>query len=42
MLFVVLLVVTVLASDTFAKKPGKEVNSKSGHERKKRDVAYTK
>lgn len=41
-LFTILLIVTVLVSDALAKKPGKEVESKKGHERKKKDVAYSK
>lgn len=42
MLFTILLFVTVLASEAFAKKSGKDVESKGGHEKKKRDVAYSK
>lgn len=42
MLFTLLLIVAVLASETLAKKPGKEVDSKRGYEKKKRDVAYSK
>lgn len=41
----VLLIVTILASDVFARKAGKEgkeVESKKRHEKKKRDVEYSK
>lgn len=38
----ILLVFTILASDVFARKAGKEVESKKRHEKKKRDVEYSK
>lgn len=38
----VLLIVTILASDVFARKAGKEVESKKRNEKKKRDVEYAK
>lgn len=42
LLLTIFLVVSVLATETSAKKRGKEVESKGGHEKKKRDVAYAK